>query len=741
MYDKNKNIKKFEEGQIKRLTAISKEFEGTEQEFPSYDQELVFKVKTSQRVSDKEFRQRLKGVDCETIASALGKNAEWVVSAIDPSFKKLKERISTRATKDKANFIDGILEFLRIRFEDKLGESLKNNPLGLDEKTRLVVSLTKKESDSNNEKLNSALDLIRNLSKENGLEIHDSLVTENVCLLLLDGTLDFAKQISGIDIVESIDRPPRFALEKIVDSTILDVGKNIPPNEKDHGILVMDSGIILHPLLEDAVDEDEGIVGLPDINEHDDRRHGTMVSGIALHGDIEDSITNKKFKSNMWIYSAKIFYEDNGAIKIPNETLIESEIKNNFEKIKQKFPRCRVVNLSFGNPEKIMSDGQRQFDLAVLIDDLANQYRDTVFVISVGNVKKIYYDDHHYPDYLLSSDLDVKIMDPAASIHALSVGAVQKFGHLIDQPSNITRVGPGLNGMIKPDLVENGGGFDSEIVVLNSDYRDRLFTLTMGTSFSSPKIANFVARLFNRFPNASRNLVMALLLSSANLPQVIPDGFPKRNSKTKNENWLKLMSIYGFGRPVLNNALSSDDDRVVFKHEGKIGMNQVQYFTINLPDEFVSIKGKRHISVSLVYDPPIRKTRADYFGVRMEFHLFRNKSLDEIREKYDLINLTESEDRENNVPEKLSKFEIVLHPKPSLRKRSNHQKGVRTLTTRTRLNSKQPLVLAILSQKIWDLDDNFKQDFAVVMTIKHEQSIDLYNKIKIANQIQTRVQV
>ena len=740
-YKKQEDIKEFAENKISQLTAIGKEFEDTHQKFSNYDQELVFKVKTSQKINDKEFRQRLRGADCETIVSTLGEYAEWVISTTDPNFKKLKEKISKRAVTDTANFIDGISEFLKIQFEDKLGESLKNNPFGTNEKTQIVVSLIKKESDSNDKKLNSALNLIRKMSQENGLKIHDNLVTENICLLLLDGTLDFVRRISNIDIVESIDRPPRFTLEKISNKTISDVGENTPPNKNEHGILVMDSGIILHPLLEGAVDEDDGVVGLPDKNNCDDRNHGTMVSGIALHGDIEDSIMNQNFKSNMWIYSAKIFYENDGLIEDPGGKLIQNRIKNNLGEIKQKFPRCRVVNLSFGNTKQAMSDGKRQFDLAALIDDLAILYRDIVFVISVGNVQDSYYADHHYPHYLLSSDPDVKIIDPATSIHALSVGAIQKFGPLPDQPSNITRVGPGLNGMIKPDLVENGGGINSEILVLNPDYRDRLFTLNTGTSFSAPKIANFIARIFNYFPNTGRNLVMALLLSSANIPDIIPNDFPKINSKTKNEDYLKLMSVYGFGRPILNNALFSDGDRVVFKHEGKIGMNQVQYFTINLPDEFVRIKGKRHISVSLVYDPPVRRTRANYSRVRMEFHLFKNKSLGEIRQKYNSIDFTESENGKNATLEELSKFEIDLYPKTCLRQRSNHQKGTRILTTSTRLDNTQPFVLTVLSQQIWDCGDDFKQDFAVVMTMKHEQSIDLYSKIKVANQIQTHIQI
>ncbi len=539
-YDPQKNIKDFAKKQIKNLDNIGKEFTKIDQ-FPDYNQELVFKVKTSQKVNENEFRKRLNGVDCETITSSVGKNAEWIVSTSDSEFAALKDKINVRVKNDKVNFIDGISDFKKITFQDKLGERLLEEPLGSIEKARIVISLSKKESDHNDEKLKSSVRLIENLAKENDLGIYDKLITKNICLILLDCTLHFAKIISRIDIVEKIDRPPTFTLEKMVNEPIEIPGNMVPPNQNDHGILVMDSGIILHPLLESAVDQNDGIVGLPDRNREDERRHGTMVGGIALYGDIEERLSNKDFSADVWIYSSKVFYESNNKI-IPDERLIEAKIKDGLRDIKEKFPRCRVVNISFGSDNKIMQEGKKQFELAVLIDDLAKEYEDTVFVISAGNIKL----EHHkqYPNYLLADNPEYKIGDPATSIHAISVGAVQKFGDWTNQPSNLTKTGPGLNGMIKPDFVENGGGFNENIIVLNPNYGQRLFTLNSGTSFSAPKIANYFARLFNKFPKYDRNLVTALLISSAKIPEQRPALFPKIKSNTTADEWSKITSVY-----------------------------------------------------------------------------------------------------------------------------------------------------------------------------------------------------
>ncbi len=300
--------------------------------------------------------------------------------------------------------------------------------------------------------------------------------------------------------------------------------------------------------------------------------------------------------------------------------------------------------------------------------------------------------------------------------------------------------------MVKPELVEEGGGFDGEITVLNHNYQQRLFTKGMGTSFSAPKIAHYLARLFNKYPMHHRNLIKCLLLSSTNFPLDRPQIFPKLNSLTKVSELQTLLNIYGYGKPNIVNALNTTDDRVALKFEGSMGLNQVKYFTIALPNDFVSEKGNRNISISLVYDPPIRQTRADYFGVGMEFHLFRNISLDDVKEKFNQVDLEhtkDNEEEEGKTPKSLQKYEITLKPGIKIRKKTPHQHGKVTLSTSSKLENKHPLVLAVITQKKWQFPNSFRQSFAVVVTLKHAKEINLYNQIRLKNEIniQTRVTI
>ena len=735
----DRNYQDFATREISKLDKISAKFHSELQNIPDYNQELVFKIKTSQKVADENFREDLRRAQIDTLISKPGKNAEWIVIAQDPNFSKLKEKITKRIEKENSDFVDGIETFNEINPEDKYGPLLKARPLGRIEVTKLTISLTRKENDVNDQKLNSAINLIQNLVTKSGYGLHDKLNMPNLCMLLIESNANLLTQILQIDLVTKADRTPEFHFEKFLEEG-KKVDLNVKSPKKDAtGILIMDSGIIKHPLLDPAMKE-EGIVGLRDRIRDDDRRHGTMVSGNALYGNIEAKLENGKFSPESWIYSAKIFYQS-GSDTIQDENrLIQSIIKESLDEIKKKFPNCRVVNLSFGDESKVMGDTQSQFDLAVLIDELAIEYPDTIFVISMGNIRDLKFKHEEFPHYLCNGNEDIRLVDPASSIHALSVGALQEDSNNNIIPSDITRTGPGLNEMIKPELVELGGGFHKRLVVLNDDFRQRTFTINSGTSFSAPIISNYISSLINKYPKYSRNLIIALLLSSSKLPDPLPEPFPKLISTISNPKFLQISNVYGYGKPTIENALSSFEDRVVFKHEGEIIIDHTNYFTIKIPKEFVEEKGNKFLSISLVFDPPIRSSRLDYFGTRMEFHLFRNRTVEEVQQKYSELDISEDDNNtDGKVPEDLKKDEIKFKPSSLLRKKTPHQKGFVKLSSRYKIDPNKPLTLAVICQKKWEMPDDTKQKFAVVVTIEHEKEIELYSKLRNLNVIRTEV--
>jgi len=733
----------FSKTQIQKLNKISQEYLIQRNQFRDYKQELVLKVKTVQKVSDEHFRDELRKAGLQTIVSNPGKQTEWIVSAKDPTLEKLKEKIKKRETSKNSSFVDGIETFEDYTINDKMGVLLNKNPFGRLEVGKLVVSLARNDGEESEQKLNAAINRIIQLTTEDhGYSIHDKLITDNLCLLLLTGNKHLLNEIAKIDIVTRIDRTPEFELEEVLDYNLSDIYDGISPPVDSHGVLVMDSGIIKHPLLERSLN-DLGIVGLPDRLMHDDRSHGTMVSGHALYGNIEHALSKGSLTPEVQIYVAKIFYQFGRQILQDSEKLIPTMIKESLEEIISKFPKCKVINLSFGEKNNVMKLGMGQMELAILIDDLSMKHKDKniIFVISAGNLPDGFHLSHTFPNYLCEDMVETKISDPASSIHALTVGALQESDQGLI-PSNVTRVGPGLNQMIKPELVEIGGGFHKSVTILNPDYRTRLFTLNVGTSFSAPTVSNYLARLMNAFPQYSRNLIKALLISSAKIPMPLHPVFPKLNSSIKNEDFQKITNVYGYGKPDFDESEQSDDNHVVLKYDGSVNVKHVRYFTLKLPEDFVNEKGSKEISVTLVFDPPV-SPRAEYMGTSMEFHLFRNHDLEEIQEKYNLLDLTvDSDDEEGKVPEELRKDEIKLKPGINERKKTAHQKGIIKLSSQYEIDHTKSLILVVICQKRWEkIPDEQQQDFAVVVTVKHSKEIDLYNKIRAVNQTQVQTDV
>lgn len=118
--------------------------------------------------------------------------------------------------------------------------------------------------------------------------------------------------------------------------------------------------------------------------------------------------------------------------------------------------------------------------------------------------------------------------------------------------------------MIKPDLIAIGGNVavnrgnratDRRLGVLTCKYNfteNTIFNEMSGTSFSAPYIAHLAGRLLNNYPNASANLLRALLVNHANVPQIIKEIFNKsnvdNNKDDKNkQSEVSYLDVAGYG--------------------------------------------------------------------------------------------------------------------------------------------------------------------------------------------------
>jgi len=724
----DRDPKEFCRAQARRLDAMRESYARDREAAPPYmDPSLIFKVELLSGVHDGTFRADLKRAGIDTIASAPDKDGYWVAFADDPNFTKFRQKLEKYESDERPSFIDQIESVREISPGEKKGRSLSARPVPRGEKEYVDVEVWRME-DARLEKFAAGM---RAMIAERGGGITDEVTTRGfyVARARCDGrTLD---DLARLREVARIDRPIGARVESQRPRAAGGAVILKHPEPGAPGILVVDSGVNNHPLLKGSIggrkahpSDDGGVVGGYDI---DDAGHGTSVAGVALYGDIERCLEERRFIPDVWIYSAKVMYERDGQAVFDEKSLVEHQLKDAVEHAAKTYKNCRVVNISFGNTEFVMGDGKRQFRIASLIDELSTDHRDLLFVIAAGNLDDDDLYGHDHPDCLVDPPGGFRVADPATSVHGITVGSVEPARKAAAvRPSRFTRVGPGLRGMIKPELVENGG----DMLVPNPQWHSdgRLFTLDRGTSLSAPAVSYMMAMLLRAFPDASRNRLTALALSSASLPAQRPGRLGDLDERGSSDSLKKILNVYGYGKPNLDYALYSDSDRVVLAYDGEIGLDRVDFFPLMLPDEFFQKKGVRSIEISLAYDPPTDANRQEYVAATVGYSLYKNTSLDSVRDAYEDASSRPRADE--SLGKRLRNCQVNLLPGPQARKTTTHQKSSIVYANRPRIDASRPLVLAISCQKKWHPDPDYMQKYAVVVTARHDGGIDLYNGIK-----------
>ncbi|MCX6679116.1 MAG: S8 family peptidase [Methanothrix sp.] len=736
---------------------IYADFKKLQEEYKGYiDPELIFRISLKGSVKPREI-QRL-GLK---ILSVLDKNAIIVFSSkkhFDDFFGKLGE-YEEDSERRKHTFLDAFSDLEKVDSKTKIGPQLQKQEFRKNENAILDIEFWFLGDDRGSVKQMDkwALEL-KNVILNNKGQWITKFRTKSFYVLRAKLNKELYNKIINLPQVAFIDRPPRMQLpiRQIKEQRIDDLEIHEPSPDAT-GVLIFDSGIVPgHPLLSKAIGKAKSFIyGKSPVDENG---HGTSVAGLSLYGDINQCIKNKTFNPDCWLFSARVLDEDNA---YNNQELIEKIFLRSLNIFLRQYPLIRVINISVGTMDDVFGFGKRQFRWASLIDDklheLSKINRELIIVISAGNnfPDHDYYD---YPDNLFKDD--AKLINPATSALAITVGSIspglessidpsrRSVAGKLGFPSPFTRTGPGVDKMIKPDLVEIGGDYilpaDEDptigIVTMNRNFvGGGLFTIDNGTSLSSAKISNLVAKLWNTFPSASSNLIKALIISSANIPkkslpdksgQIMLDKFctlccPPRIDEEK------LNSVYGYGFPNFDEAKSSEINKVILLDESTIKLDSARFYEIPLPESYYSTDGDREISVTLCFDPETRRNRGDsYLGCIMQFKLHRGSSLGELKAKYTKV-------LEEDLDEVEDPKEMTLDPGMRIRSKGCNQKGSVVLK-RPRF-SDESLQLAIICINKWISDPDYEQKYSVVVRVIHENPVDIYSPIKA--RIEQRIRV
>ncbi|MBE9570247.1 MAG: S8 family peptidase [Proteobacteria bacterium] len=660
----------------------------------------------------------------------------------DYQYQKAVEALFQNSQKPPhAPLFDAILEVREYGPEDRMGILLREVRLEPTQKYALDLELW---HPGDGQTARQTLDQVEAFISQNGGKVMDRYVGTSVCLARVIVQGNMIDQLLQLEPVAKLDLPPRPTLT-VAEVSQLSLGDfppiTSPPTEAPR-VCIVDSGIASgHPMLSQAVGDSISVpasVGSP-IDEHG---HGTQVAGLALYNDISECIRNRQFSPSLWIMSAKVTKIEDGpfgrVMQFPDEKLIPTQMREAIEYF-HKEHGCRVFNISLGD-ERLVYDGGKPSIWAWTLDDIARKL-DVIIVVSSGNSWPVLQDSdskdalNGYPKYLLRADN--RIIEPATAAIPLTIGALAhseaphgtggrddvalKAVAKRNTPSPFTRIGPGIGDAVKPELCEYGGNlvFDHrlnrlqdkntevEIVSLHHDHATgRLFAWDKGTSLAAPKVAHYAARILSIFPQVSANLVRALLVSSAS----IPEAAKKVLSVLGNDEYLK---VCGYGNPDFDIAAYSFDKRVTLFVENELLGDRFHIYEIPLPDIFRHTNGKRSITVTLAFDPPTRHTRKDYLGFMMKDWLVRGKTLKEVERIFG----KSKPDEETVQGISGTRFECNLEPGHRIRERGTLQKGIFPMIRNPDEGYGDTYYLVVQCSRNWS--DEEKQRYAVVVVLEH----------------------
>lgn len=595
---------------------------------------------------------------------------------------------------------------------------------------------------------------------------------------ILKTVMEFT-EISNIEIIEK-KRQDRadFSQISIEDMPPLDLTEI---NSKPF-VCLIDTGVLeKHPLLNGCVVE-------PSINmcndseiASDEDGHGTCISGSLLYFDIEEKLRNhpEKLIPDARLISVKIRQE----FITQNVSDLNHKIIQAINEVYEKYS-CKIFVLTYlpVNEEAEYPIKTREHQLSLLLDRLISE-KNIVVITPIGNINPQYYFENsierieqlnngNYLKHLLNN----KIIEGASANSVLTVGSIAGFDRLLEgssinpasirffankeDPAPNTRSGFGLGKAIKPDFCAIGGNLvfrpesplsikkirSTSILGPNISYlipeageSSNLLIDDIGTCFSACRVGNLCAKLMYFYPGYKGNLYRALL---ANRSKIF--SFSEQNSHNELSKEEKLQ-ITGYGKVGDNQVFYGNKKTITLVFEGELEIKNFHVFKIPIPESFKSTNARRGVIVSLAYNPPVLR-RKQYRGIKMDFdyiydNLTENDLIHRYNEKFDgdypekrsesnnLFKIDISSTIRNNSTLQLSRFDFPMFS-------SRHIKAKDKM-----LDSNHYIVVKCKNYSWFD-HEAFgleKQQYALVVTIWHENSIQIYNEVYQKIQIKEHV--
>ena len=628
------------------------------------DPRLVFKVRSRTRLGDDELGRR--GL------SLLGDTLDWqyVVLPNDEEASALRSDLESYATGPDeeggrgplSSFFDLVDSVEPYSVEDRRGPGI---PVALGAiEGNLLVDATIWPSPDADEALRRLGEVRRVLEVLGGEEIaFDPRPQTTVVRVRVDS--ETLAMLLDLVVIERIRTPLRPLIDPS-DWLQADVEDFRQTRQLDEPVGILDDGVTTgHPLLSGLV---RATYEFPDSYRWAGHGpHGTMVAGLAAYGDFESVISERgdELPVAAPLIIGRILEPDHDAsdawiTRFPETSTPHVTIEEAIRTLHQN-EGVRVFCLAVADPAPF--EGPHVEVLTETIDRTARELG-VVVVLPTGNAGTSLRGEmrdgshalHDYPFYATAPEH--RVAEPGPAALAVTVGSVaQSDGPATPgtpdattdvrtraiakrhELSPFSRAGPGVGGAVKPDVVHFGGNWawtehdtvaprnaGLSSVSLNSEVSQtgRLFAVGSGTSFAVPRVAKLAASVWSRYPDASPNLVRALIGSSASHVQEAVEGL--RHSEK--------FTALGYGLPDERHAVASEPNRVVMFYDGSLAVDTTVVHPVPVPSRFAFGQSSRSLTVSVAFDPPVRRQRREYLAGRMRFDLLRAMELQDVLDVY-----------------------------------------------------------------------------------------------------------
>lgn len=546
--------------------------------------------------------------------------------------------------------------------------------------------------------------------------------------------------------------------------------KMLPPEESDSVICIVDSGVSSgNPFLETVVKESESQSFVADNSSAaDEYNHGSGVASLAAFQELNLS-SGAENKARAWIVNARIL-DANNSIRTRLLSKVLTEVATTYAA-----KGVQIFNLSVCVENKSWSEinrraAKRSSWVARRIDQLSRDH-DVVFVISAGNltlpqVNRFIREGGEYPAYFISDEC--KLLDPSQAALAITVGSVAPGSSVVMAdgtvvapqlcPSPFTRIGPGILGEIKPEVVDFGGNWIRDFslprvrtnsgtnIMMASNCLTPAVHHEAGTSFAAPKISHKLARILTDLKSVvsgrvSAPLLRAALINSSSVRTQGGDSDPVTEFRESFGSLHSSAQLFGYGTPDITKATFGNEYMSTCFYQGQLEVDQVAFFRIPIPRELKSAVGKKRLFVTVAYAPPVNSSGLkNYLGSRMQWRLFRGDAPEEEIIEI-LASSEEANDEENESEEGLDdelddsssslagSKELKCHLY-GLRTRSKGtiQHDVFEWTNHRESYSDNDYLLAVSLYKRWS---TLPVPFAVVVRLEETSwSTPIYSKVK-----------